>query len=115
MFVEITDLVIRLPALGILGLLFCVMWKQRGHSLAVKLALALIASVFFLTLSNSTLFPDVTAPQRIVLRLLDAPNVVFLWLFVRSLFEDRFKITNWDYAIGGIYIALMVWERLGEA
>lgn len=81
---------------------------------ALFLALGLLLSLACLIVSLCLL--DGTAPLslRLGFALANSPNMIFFWLFVRTLFEDHFSIGPTDLIVGLIYILLMVWERFAD-
>ena len=103
-----------LCALGILGL--CLVKSSLPVSSQTKqFGLGFLICFFAYILATSHVFPDKSAIGRLIIRLIDSPNLPFLWLFLLTVFVDQFKITVWHTIIGIGYSLLMIVERLVEA
>ena len=109
------DLLIRLPATGVLLLLALLLITEHPKHRLQWLLVALIATMAMFLVSTSSLFPDPESILRLALRLLDAPNLILLWLTLRRLFDDRSLLPSAEWTIGIAYTLLMLGERLVEA
>ena len=111
------DLLLRGAILCALSVLALSILRNRDLRRDVRgvLALGFLICFGFYTIAMSGLFPDEATGFRLGLRLIDAPNMVFLWLFLLSIFSDDFRIGRPHLIIGVAYTGLMVLERLSES
>lgn len=108
-----------LPALGILSFLSISLGikllKRTTRTLSLALAFALSLTIGFVVLNLTLLVNDQSQTTALIIGLASTPNLILLWLFIRSLFEDNFVIGLPEWSIGGAYLVLMIWERLALA
>lgn len=111
------DLLLRGAILCALSVLAISILRSSDLRRNIRGALALSFLICFglYTIAMSDLFSDDAAGVRLGLRLIDAPNMVFLWLFLLSIFNDEFRIGRPHLFIGAAYLGLMVLERLSES
>lgn len=108
-----------LPTLGLLtfliiGLSISAVDKER-RTLTLKLAIGLCFSIGCLVLSLTNMVGNEHHVLALTIGLLNAPNLILLWLFIRSLFEDNFRLGVFEWGVGSAYLLLMIWERLTDA
>lgn len=67
------------------------------------------------TLLSYTLEPmRLSGPLHVLARFIDIPNIIFVWFFSLSLFNDEFEI-KWKYwGVAGLYVGLVATLRLGQ-
>jgi len=111
------DILLRGAVLSGLTILAFAIWNKQGlrQELSGRLAIAFALCFAIYVISTSAIFPNVRSPVRLSLRLLEAPNLVFLWLFLLSVFQDDFRLRSPHLIGGGLYILTMFLERLSEA
>ena len=51
---------------------------------------------------------------QLIFRILDVPFLVFIWLFVLSLFKKKFSLKAYHVLIGLVYCALIFMERMAQ-
>jgi len=110
----ILDAVFRFSGLGILILIALASCKNlRTWPSAGFLCLSCISlSALFLGYTPETLrLPD---PVRAIVRLLDIPHLVFIWLFILTLFSVRDRKPAFYGFAGVIYCAPILWFRIAD-
>lgn len=111
MFILI-DTFFRFSGVGLLLLLAVLALRDmRNTNGAVYFVLASL-SVSALFLGYSPEFVRLPKTAHIVVRFLDIPHLIFVWLFALSLFQDQFRITVFHIAIGIIYCLPILYVRL---
>ncbi len=110
--VLILDAVFRFSGLGLLLLLAIITLKSAKNSpphLFLGLASISMAGLFLGYTPDEF---DLPHALRILVRILDIPHLIFIWLFVLSLFERGFtvKLTHW--LVGGLYCLPIAVARL---
>lgn len=116
----LTDAIDLMTRGGVIALLLlisisvCVQEHTRQHiSSLLAVGLGVTFSLYLIVTSSLSLhFPP---SVHLGLRLLDAPNLIFVWLLLLSIYLDAFRLSLWHGLIAAGYFVLMVVERLMEA
>jgi len=98
------DTILRFPSITLLFLLAGLAFRDaRGLVQGrIVMALGLTLGSMLLTTAPESLRPP--SPYFEALRLFDTPNIVFIWWFGLSLFEDDFKLQRIHWAGLGFYL-----------
>jgi AraC-like DNA-binding protein len=78
-------------------------WRSARYLLAACLSVAAL----FLVMAPEIL--GLPAAAYTVFRFLAVPHLIFVWLFILSLFEQNFRVKPWHWAVGTIYCAPLFW------
>ena len=99
------DTILRFPAITLLFLMALLALRDARHLLQgrIVIILGLTLGSMLLTTAPDSLRPP--SPAFEALRLFDTPNIVFIWWFGLSLFEDDFKLRRIHWAGLAIYLA----------
>lgn len=108
------DAFFRFSGIGVLLLLatLTVMHFKKWRSAPYLILTCISLSALFIGYSPNALRPSGTL--FVVVRLLDVPHLVFIWLFALSLFNSRFTLKPFHILIGALYSAPIIWVRLDE-
>jgi len=102
------DVLLRYPAVAAL-IVSAVLFLRDGRGLIqARLGAGLCLSVAAMLIDTAPEILLPSFPVLVVVRLLDMPNTLFLWLFGRSLFDDGFRMRAADWAVAVVYLALML-------
>ena len=106
------DAFFRFSGIGILVLLAIVTLRdfRRWRSTPYLILSCLSVSALFLGYAPDALRPRGMSYQ--IIRILDVPHLVFVWLFALSLFDTNFRL-QWKHWVGGVtYCLPILWLRL---
>lgn len=106
------DTILRFPAVTMLVVIAALAVRDARHLVQGRIAVMLCLTLAAMLLTTA---PDALLPPRpayFALRIFDTPNVVFLWWFGLSLFQDdfRLKLLHWAGLI--LYLAVDVPSRV---
>ena len=102
------DVLLRYPAVAVLLVSAMLLLRDAGKLIQGWLGAGLCISVAAMLVDTP---PDILKPPwpaMVVVRLVDMPNTLFLWLFGRSLFDDGFRMRAADWGVAALYMALML-------
>ena len=105
------DAFFRFSGIGVLLLLAALTvihfpkWKSAPYLILTCISL----SALFIGYSPKVFRPSGTL--FVVVRLLDVPHLVFIWLFAISLFNSNFTIKSFHILIGILYCVPIIWVR----
>ncbi|MEP3889123.1 MAG: helix-turn-helix domain-containing protein [Hellea sp.] len=70
---------------------------------------SLSTAALFLSLSSK----DLALPERadVIVGFINVPHLIFIWLFVLSVFQTKFRLSQWHIVIGIIYTLPLFWFR----
>ncbi len=108
------DVLIRYSAVGLLLLLAALAMRDARRVRPAIYAVLVCVSVAALLLSTApeaVRFPD---PFQSILRILDGPNVGFIWWFGLSLFNDDFKLRRLEWIGFSLYTVPVLAYRFNE-
>lgn len=108
------DLILRSACLVLLMLLVINLLRHKPLKLQGRLLLLACLSVGSLLLALSPAELKVPEPFFYLLRLLDVPHLVLIWLFGLSLFLPSFSIDWRHVALGLVYCLPIFWVRLAQ-
>ncbi|MCA8901200.1 MAG: helix-turn-helix transcriptional regulator [Hyphomonas sp.] len=102
------DVLLRYPAVAVLlvSAAFCL--RDGARLVQARLGAGLSISVAAMLLGTAPPDLQLPYPALVLVRLLDMPNALFLWLFGRSLFDDGFRMRAPDWAVAALYMVLML-------
>jgi len=98
------DALLRFPAVTLLFLLAVLSLRDARHLIQGRIVVVLCATLGAMLLSTA---PELLRPPSPVyegLRVIDTANIVFLWWFGLSLFEDDFRLRGLHWGVLGIYL-----------
>ncbi len=108
------DAFFRFSGIGVLLLLAALTVihypKWRSAPYLILTCISLIA--LFIVYSPKIFQPS--GALFVVVRLLDVPYLVFIWLFALSLFNSNFTLKPFHILIGILYCAPIIWVRFEE-
>ena len=108
----VLDAFFRFSGVGLLLLLAVLSVRDvRKTNGAIYLILACI-SVSALFLGYTPEFARLPKVLNIVVRVLDIPHLIFVWLFALSLFQDEFRISWFHIVIGVLFCLPILYIRL---
>ncbi|MEL6507130.1 MAG: AraC family transcriptional regulator [Pseudomonadota bacterium] len=108
------DALFRFSGVGLLTLLAILTWRDHRRWVSAPYLVLSCISVTALFLGY-TLDPlRLPMAVHIPARFIDLPNLVFVWLFALSLFDDRFRLQPWHIFVGVAYTAPILWSRLAD-
>jgi len=98
------DTILRFPAITLLFLLAFLAFRDARHLVQgrIIIILGLTLGSMLLTTAPDGLRPP--SPAYEALRIFDTPNIVFIWWFGLSLFEDDFKLRRIHWAGLAFYL-----------
>jgi AraC-like DNA-binding protein len=108
------DVLLRYPAVAVLLVTAALCLRDAGRLVQAWLGAGLTVSVAAMLVGTA---PDILQPPfpaLVVIRLIDMPNMLFLWLFGRSLFDDEFRMRAADWLVAGLALTLWLLLRLSE-
>ena len=108
------DAIFRFSGVGLLALLAVLAWKGRSNWRSAPYLILSCISVGALFLGYAP--PNILPPEPLLtlVRMVDIPHLVFVWLFALSLFAERFELRPYHVLIGALYAAPILWIRLGD-
>ncbi len=86
------DVALRYTTLGLLFGLAILVARDERQSTSGCLLIGLCISLMALMISWTPAALDVPGPVRFMARIIDMPNTVLAWLFLKSIMDDRFKL-----------------------
>ena len=108
------DAFFRFSGIGMLILLTISVFRftvsSKSRTLFVLSAIS-VAGLFLGYVPEPFLLPE---PLLIVVRLLDVPHLIFIWLFALSLFQKDFQIRLFHIVVGATYCAPIFMARLAQ-
>ncbi|MEM7328992.1 MAG: AraC family transcriptional regulator [Pseudomonadota bacterium] len=100
------DVILRIPAVTLLFLLAVLAWRDARHMIQGRIVIVLGLTLGAMLLSTAPAEIRPPSPLYETLRLIDTANLVFVWWFGLSLFEDDFKLRRLHW--GGLAVYLLV-------
>lgn len=100
------DVLIRYPTITALFLVAALNWRDSKSSQQRIIVVALCISLGTMLLNTAPLMLRAPEPAFSIMRIIDAPNIVFLWWFGLSLFDDDFKLGKLEWGV--LFLALAV-------
>lgn len=98
------DAILRFPAVTLMFLLAVLAYRDARHLIQGRIVIILGITLGSMLLSTA---PPEIRPERPlyeILRLIDTANIVFVWWFSLSLFEDDFKLRRLHWLVLGAYL-----------
>ena len=108
------DVLLRYPAAAVLLVSAVLLLRDAGRLIQGWLGAGLCISVAAMLIDTPPAILEPPWPAMVVVRFVDMPNTLFLWLFGRSLFDDGFRMRPADWAVAAVYMALMLVLRLAN-
>jgi len=105
------DAALRISGATMLLLTALIALRDARHLLQGKLAFALCLTLSAMLINTMPSEMGLPGPIKFVVGLLQMPNIIFLWLFGLSLFQDDFKLTRIHLAALIAAPALIFLER----
>lgn len=104
------DAALRISAATMLLITAIIALRDARHLLQGKLAAALCVSLAAMLINTMPAEMDLPIAIKRIVQILHLPNVMFLWLFGLSLFEDDFKLkpVHWGVLIASPAILLIM-------
>ncbi|MEL7024163.1 MAG: helix-turn-helix domain-containing protein [Pseudomonadota bacterium] len=106
------DALFRFSGVGMLALLGYTVWRdhrQWRSTPYLVLSCISVAALFMGYLPEPLTPPE---PIYLVVRFVDVPHLVFVWLFALSLFDDRFQLRWYHMVVGVVYSLPIFYLRL---
>lgn len=106
------DAILRFPAVTLLVLIALLALRDARHLIQGRIAVILCLTVgaMLLTTAPEPLRPP--GPAMFALRIFDTANIVFVWWFGLSLFQDDFKLTRLHWAGLAAYLIVGIPMRI---
>ncbi len=106
------DSIIRYPAVTLLVLLAILAIRDARHLVQGRIIIVLGLTLGSMLLSTAP--PETRPPSPLYegLRLFDTANVVFVWWFSLSIFQDDFKLRTFHWLILGAYLGIAMPARV---
>ncbi|MDJ0643823.1 MAG: helix-turn-helix domain-containing protein [Erythrobacter sp.] len=106
------DALLRFGGLGLLVAIAVASWRYRKDWPSAPYLILACVSVSALFLGYSP--PELRPPEPLftLVRFLDIPHLVFVWLFALSLYERDFTLRAWHVIVGFLYAGPIFWPRL---
>lgn len=108
------DVLLRYPAVAVLLTTAILCLRDAGRLVQAWLGAGVTVSLAAMLIGTAPEILQPPYPVLVVVRLIDMPNMLFLWLFGRSLFDDEFRIRAGDWLVAGLYFALWLVLRLSD-
>lgn len=108
----LVDVLLRYPAVAVLIVSAVICLRDGGKLVQARLGAGLSISVAAMLVGTAPDLLQPPFPALVVIKLVDMPNMLLLWLFGRSLFDDGFHMRVPDWAIAALYLALWLTLRL---
>ncbi|MEO0451690.1 MAG: helix-turn-helix domain-containing protein [Pseudomonadota bacterium] len=106
------DSIIRYPAVTLLVLLALLAIRDARHLVQGRIVIVLGLTLGSMLLSTAP--PETRPPSPLYegLRLIDTANVVFVWWFSLSIFQDDFKLRTFHWLTLGAYLGIAMPARV---
>ncbi|MEL6725457.1 MAG: hypothetical protein AAFP24_10585, partial [Pseudomonadota bacterium] len=106
------DSIIRYPAVTLLVLLALLAIRDARHLVQGRIVIVLGLTLGSMLLSTAP--PETRPPSPLYegLRLIDTANVVFVWWFSLSIFQDDFKLRTFHWLTLGAYLGIAMPARI---
>lgn len=106
------DSIIRYPAVTLLVLLALLAIRDARHLVQGRIVIVLGLTLGSMLLSTAP--PETRPPSPLYegLRLIDTANVVFVWWFSLSIFQDDFKLRTFHWLTPGAYLGIAMPARI---
>ncbi len=108
----ILDAFARFGGISLLFLLGVLGWRHRREWPSAPYLILSCICVSALFLGYAPAEFAVPRPLLAVVRFLDIPHLVFVWLFALSLYAKEFSLRPWHVIVGVLYSAPIFWPRL---
>lgn len=108
------DTVFRFGGISVLGVLVYLVWRDVEKSYPAVFTILLCITTAAILIGFTPEVIGVPEPVRIVARFLDAPNLIFIWLFGLSLFQDELRLSWWHGVAGAAYTIPVLLLRCAE-
>lgn len=98
------DAILRFPAVTLMFFLALLAVRDARHLVQGRIVIILGVTLGSMLLSTAP--PEIRPPSPLYegLRLIDTANIVFVWWFSLSLFEDEFKLRRLHWLVLGAYL-----------
>lgn len=106
------DAILRFPAVTLLFILVPLAWRDARHLIQGRILIILGVTLGSMLLSTAPAPLRPPSPAYDVLRLIDTANLVFVWWFGLSLFEDDFKLRRLHWGGLGLYLLVGLPSRI---
>lgn len=106
------DALLRFPAVTLLLLLAILSWRDARHLIQGRIVVVLGITLGSMLLSTAPEPIRPPSPLYEGLRLIDTANLVFVWWFGLSLFEDDFKLRRLHWGGLALYLAVGLPSRI---
>ncbi|MEZ5999936.1 helix-turn-helix domain-containing protein [Hyphomonas sp.] len=108
------DVLLRYPAAAVLLVSAVLLLRDAGKLIQGWFGAGLSISVAAMLIGTPPEILEPPWPVLVVVRFIDMPNTLFLWLFGRSLFDDGFRMRAADWAVAALYLVLILVLRLAN-
>jgi len=102
------DVLIRYPTITALFLIAALSWRECNASQQRLVVVALCISLGTMLLNTAPAILRAPEPAFSIMRIIDAPNIVFLWWFGLSLFDDEFKLGKLEWGVLALVLAAVL-------
>ncbi|MEL7032922.1 MAG: AraC family transcriptional regulator [Pseudomonadota bacterium] len=106
------DVMLRIPAVTLLWLLALLAWRDARHLIQGRIVIVLGITLGAMLLSTAPAEIRPPSPLYEGLRLIDTANIVFVWWFGLSLFEDNFRLRKLHWGGLALYLVFGMWGRI---
>jgi AraC-like DNA-binding protein len=106
------DAILRFPAVTLLVLLAALALRDARHLVQGRIVMVLGVTLGSMLLSTAPVPIRPPSPVYEGLRILDTANLVFVWWFGLSLFEDDFKLRKLHWGGLGVYLIVGLPSRI---
>jgi AraC-like DNA-binding protein len=106
------DAFFRFTALGLIAFQIILTWRDLPRSKSLTYFILASLSLFAWLLGFTPEALNLPYYLRLVLRILDVPQLIFVWLFALSLFQKDFKASSFHWLVGLAFCIPVFLERL---
>ena len=106
------DSIIRFPAISLLVLLAILAIRDGRHLVQGRIIIALGITLGAMLLSTAPVETRPPSPLYEGLRLIDTANIVFVWWFSLSIFQDDFRLRTFHWLTLGAYLGIALPGRV---
>lgn len=108
------DAFIRFSGVAILLLIAVLAARDTKNIKSAKYLVCLAITVAATLMSYAPETIRLSGPVYIIAKLIDIPNLIFVWLFSLSLFDDTFELKWTHWGVATLYVGLVSALRLGQ-
>lgn len=108
------DVFIRFSGIAILLLIAALAARDVKNIKSSRYLIGLAITVAATLMSYTPEAIRLSEPLYVIAKFMDIPNLIFVWLFSLSLFNDEFEVKWMHLTVAGLYVGLVAILRLGQ-